>query len=93
MIITGNHLKYFRKSHFLTQKEMAKYFGVCRGTYSNWECLYKEKRLPVHVIKKSIQVENKIHLELYLQPERPKIEIYPCKKESIFKRILKWLKN
>lgn len=93
MIITGNHLKYFRKSHFLTQREMAAYFGVPRGTYSNWECLYKEKRLPVHVIKKSICVENKIHLELYIKKPG---KIYVCpevKKESIFKRILKWLKN
>ena len=46
VIIYGRQLREIRIEKKMTQKEMADYFGVTRGTYSCWECRYKDKLLP-----------------------------------------------
>lgn len=79
--MTGSDLRKQRLFLGLTQKKMAHYFGVSRGTYSSWESKYKHKRLPIYVQKKA-----KVHLSV--------AHIFAkSKKESILKRILRWIKN
>ena len=56
MYYSSQWLKYVRKTNRLTQREMAEMFGVHRGTYANLEILYKDKKLPKHVIKKFTNV-------------------------------------
>ena len=46
VIIYGRQLREIRIEKKMTQKEMADYFGVTRGTYSCWESRYKDKLLP-----------------------------------------------
>lgn len=43
---TGNDLKLIRKAEQKTQKEMAEYFRITRGTYSCWESRYKNRPVP-----------------------------------------------
>lgn len=43
---TGNDLKLIRRAESKTQKEMADFFNVSRGTYSCWESRYKHIPVP-----------------------------------------------
>lgn len=79
--MTGSDLRKQRLFLGLTQKKIGEWFGVSRGTYSSWESRYKHKRLPIYIQKKA-----KIHLSI--------AHVFmESKKESIWKRILRWIKN
>lgn len=78
---TGRWLKGIRLYDGLTQKEMASRLGTNRGTYSSWESRYKQRRLPQKIL-------NRVYV--YILGKSTTIEVYE-EKESIFKRILKWI--
>lgn len=95
---TGFWLREQRLYWCKTQKEMAKFFGVKRGTYSSWESRYKRKKLPHKILKlcigylialSAIETSREICSAYKFQQEFEKNH----KKESIWKRILKWIKN
>ena len=97
---TGSLLRQIRLSYKKKQKEMACLFGVSRGTYSSWESRYKYKFLPEKVFRKlpfivgilnSSKYKNVYILQKPL-PKKTKIKIF-VEKESIWKRILRWIKN
>lgn len=84
MYYSSQWLKDVRKTNRLTQREMASMFGVHRGTYANWEILYKDKKLPKHVIKKFTNVNMQL---TYKSCIIMKSNI----KETLFRRIWKWI--
>lgn len=103
IVETGSYLRDLRVAHNKTQKQMSELFGVCRGTYSSWESRYKNKALPVKVCDKfhsvigilNMAYSNKyVNAILFDREEQKKLERkFENKKESIWKRILRWLKN
>ena len=85
VIIYGRQLREIRIEKKMTQKEMADYFGVTRGTYSCWESRYKDKLLP----RKKYQ-----HKFLLLQFSKHEIrETKPCykRKKNWFTRLMNYL--
>ena len=97
---TGSLLREIRLSYKKTQKEMACLFEVSRGTYSSWESRYKYKILPEKVFRKLPSIIDILNSGKYKNiyiiqkplPEKTKINIF-VEKESIWKRILRWIKN
>lgn len=90
--ITGRHLRELRLYYDQTQKQMAQLMGVCRGTYSNWECLYKDKQLPKAVKARLYHVIPILDREVWSK-RAIIMPILNKPKKSFWKRILKWLKN
>lgn len=97
---TGKFLREMRVSYKKTQKQMACLFNVSRGTYSSWESRYKNKILPESVFEKLPSVVGILnsgkYINMYIIDEPLLSNIGPqicAKKESIWKRILKWVKN
>lgn len=82
-IFTGHELKMIRKTEGKTQKEMADFFNVSRGTYSCWESRYKHKPVP----KRHHLVQFHILNRKYC----PKINVFVYEKEE--NKITKFIKS
>lgn len=81
---TGTSLRTIRISYGYTQKRMAELFETKRGTYSSWESKYKNKILPR-------KTQCKIWTFIKNESAKLRIQELKVKKESLFKRIVKWI--
>lgn len=92
IVKTGSDLRKVRLEFKKTQKQIGELFGVCRSTYSSWESKYKEKSLPKKVIKRFPDIGICMCCNEFTKDIKGIIErVKKLKKESILKRILKWI--
>lgn len=91
---TGKWLRELRILNGLTQKKASELFGVKRSTYSCWECRYKRKILPKHVrdsdTMRMLVMQHPVTSTSFKHVVE---EISETKKENIFERIKRWIKQ
>lgn len=83
--MTGQWLRELRIANNLTQSDAGEIFGVKRGTYAAWESKYKARILPEKILK-SDGLTWLIRFDVRAKKEEEK-----NKKESITRRIIKWI--
>ena len=91
---TGKWLRELRILNGLTQAQAAELFNTKRSTYSCWECRYKRKLLPV-AVRESDTMRMLImqHPAISTSFKHVEEEILETKKENIFERMKKWIKQ
>lgn len=90
--ITGRHLREIRLYYDQSQKQMAQLMGVCRGTYSNWESIYKNKKLPKSICDRLYPIIPILDRKVW-EKRAIIMPIVKKTKKPFWKRIFKWLKN
>lgn len=89
--ISGHRLRDERLYWGKTQKQMAVWMGVSRGTYASWESRYKNRNLPENVRKKLFCIVTGWENQKFLYHHMQEFEEIFEEKESIWKRIYKWI--